>query len=207
MHALLVSGWGKPDFFWRPYQNWFRQEGVATSLLQTRYANFGPIQSAAKQLARQVNELKYPPVLMGHSSGGLIIRYYMARYAPQSQTGVAGVASVASPLYGTQIARLAPWSAAACQMVPGSGFLNSFESYQDPEVPWFSVRCSYDRIAPGETSLLEVDGAIHMEVPFGHNTVLASKVVWKDLYDFVVDCTHGTFDTIEEEVGLPEEDE
>lgn len=207
MHALLVSGWGKTDALWRPYQTWFRREGVNTSLLQTRYNNFGPIQAAAKQLSRQINDLKYAPILVGHSSGGLIIRYYMARYAPQSQTGVAGVATIASPLYGSNLARLAPWSSSACQIVPGSGFLNSFDSYQDPEVPWFSVRCTYDLIVPGETSLMEVNGAIHMEVPHGHTTALFSKAVWKDVYDFVVDCTHGTFDSIGEEVGSAEDDD
>lgn len=207
MHVILVSGWGKPDLMWRQYRNWFHQEGITTSLLQTRYQNFGPIQAAAKQLARQVDDLKYSPVLIGHSSGGLVIRYYMARYHPQSQTGVAGVATLASPLYGTGLARLAPWSASACQMVPGSGFLNSLDVYQDPDVPWLSVRCSRDRLVAGPSSLLDADQAIHLEVPYGHNTVLFSREVWKDLHAHVIDCVTGTFDLIEEEVGDTADDD
>lgn len=204
MHVVLVTGWGKQEVLWKPYRAWFRRAGISTSLLDIRYSGFGPIQSSAKQLARHVNDLKHPPILLGHSTGGLIIRQYMAAYHAQSQTEVAGVVTIASPLYGTPVARIAPWSASACQMVPGSNFLAKLESLPDPEVPWFSIRCSYDFLVPGDSPLLEAEGTIHMTATATHLSGLFSKKLFSDVRDFCVDSFNGDLTAFLEEEGVEE---
>lgn len=201
MHAVLVSGIGGVDALWKPYRNWFRQVGFTTTTLESRYWNFGPIQARAKDIARHVDNLKFPPVLVGHSVGGLAIRYYMAHYYPQTQTPVAGVVTIGSPLYGAPLAKLLPFSSAACQMRPDSGFLSKLEAYQDPEIPWLSIRCSFDPFVPGENSLLVADDAIHSEAPTTHWGALLSERVFDEVHDFSMACLTGEIDELVEEAA------
>jgi pimeloyl-ACP methyl ester carboxylesterase len=188
MHVVLVSGWMKADFLWSRYRKWFEREGFTTSVLNTGYFNLGPIQASAKQLARHINELKHPPILVGHSMGGLIIRHYMARYYPSTQTDVAGVITVGSPLNGSPLARFAPWSSSACQMVPDSPFMRKFDSYSDPEIPWLSIKCNYDLIVPGDYAVLEDGEACSLSVNATHTSALLQKSVWQEVMTFAMDC-------------------
>lgn len=205
MHVVLVSGWGKLDFMWKPYRKYFASRGLTTSVLNTSYANFGPIQAGSKQLARHVNDLKHPPFLVGHSLGGLIIRHYVAQHLPASHTKIAGVATIATPHEGTPLAKIAPFSASACQAKPDSGFLRKFEAFQEPDIPWMSVRCSYDLVVPGNGTLLDVMDGMHVEVPHTHMSVLLSRTVADLISDFAM--TVATRDVIlGEDVEVEDDD-
>lgn len=204
MHVILCSGWGKADFMWRKYRRLWAAEGVTTSLLQNKAFGMGPIQPAAKQLARQIDDLKYPPFVVGHSMGGLIARYALGKYPSE----IAGLVTIASPLNGSKAAKFAPWSASAHQMRPNSNFLRRCEPLPLPTAPMLNVYCSHDLLVRRDDAIVKEDGTLYAEVPQTHASVLLSTRVWDMIHGFAMDCLGGDIELeyVEEE-ALPEGDD
>lgn len=186
MHVILASGWGKADLGWRKYRKWWEAEGVTTSVLQSKAGNFGPLQAASRQLARQINDLAQPPVIVGHSAGGVIARHCLAKYQPE----VAGLVTIASPHGGSKWAKLAPWSYSACQLQPNSNFIRRMEPLGNPNCPMLNIFCSHDLIVSQESAVIHSPSPNCMwgEVPQTHFSVLLSHSTWKLIHGFAEEC-------------------
>lgn len=189
MHVLLCSGWGKVDAAWRPYRKWWEAEGVTTSTLQAKALNFGPLQAASRQLARQVNDLAQPPVIVGHSAGGVVARHAIAKY----NLDVAGLITIGSPHFGTKMAYLAPWSYSAAQLRPNSNFIRRMEPIGEPDCPMLNVICSHDLIVPMSSAVVPGQNGMMAEVPQTHLSVLLSKRTWNLVHQFAEECITSDF--------------
>lgn len=111
------------------------------------------IEPLAEQLAESIKNAwsEQPHVLIAHSMGGLICRYYM-----QMLDGAArcrGLATLATPHHGTALAYLYP-GLGAHQMKPNSDFLRELREteHRIAQLPLLSIRTPLDLMIVPSTS-------------------------------------------------------
>jgi triacylglycerol esterase/lipase EstA (alpha/beta hydrolase family) len=124
--VLLVHGFICNRGLWNPWLRQLRAQGrpvVAISLEPV----FGSIDDYAGQIEAAVLRLEQatgrPPLLVGHSMGGLAIRAWLRNRAGESAR-VCGVVTIGTPNHGTWLARWA-FSANGLQMRRGSAWLKA----------------------------------------------------------------------------------
>ena len=125
--VLLIHGLLCNRGVWSPWLIRLRQAGVPCVAL-TLAPVFGRIETGLPAIeaavARLQRETGQPPLLVGHSMGGLAARAWLAAQpdAAAADARVRGVVTVGAPHQGSWLARWA-WSANARQMRPGSAWL------------------------------------------------------------------------------------
>lgn len=115
--------------------------------------------------------------VVGHSMGGLVAR--MADYKVSGYCN--SIATLGTPHYGAPLARLAPWSHAAQQMRPSSGFLRRLNAC-DGYTPMLTIGASHDPLVPFKNSV--VDAAKCRKVYGTHTSMLFDSRVANELIDW-----------------------
>lgn len=116
--------------------------------------------------------------VVGHSLGGVAVRYAVQRLGLAETVGVA--ATVAAPHRGTRVARLG-LGAAVAAIRPGSPELALLASTQAPDgVRWLAYWSDLDRVVEPASARLEVPGlrVTRVRVPgVGHTAILRSRAL------------------------------
>lgn len=132
--VLLVHGFVCNRGFWNPWMERLRAEGVPHAAVSLG-PPFGDIAEQAKGLQeawqRLMDATGVPPLLVGHSMGGLVIRSWLAGQ-PADVALAHEVITIGSPHHGTALAVMAR-STAAMQMQLLSPFLQDLAAREDAE--------------------------------------------------------------------------
>ena len=177
--VLLLHGYVCNRGLWAPWLRRLRQAGVPCRALSMAPV-FGRIETWVPQIEAAVAALQAqtgrPPLLVGHSMGGLAIRAWLAAQpdAAAADARVAGVVTIGTPHHGTWTARLG-LSANARQMRLGSPWLKALA---EAETPARRARftCFYGHadniVFPATMATLDgadnrhVPGAAHLQMVF-----------------------------------------
>jgi pimeloyl-ACP methyl ester carboxylesterase len=174
--VLLVHGYASTEFVWTPLRRALAEAGFG-HLVSLDYNSFAtdPVAVAA-ELARQalgaLAATGAPRVhLVGHSLGGLIVRYALATSAAlRSQTGSA--VTIASPHRGTSLARFAPGRCARIMLHGPRAVLPEVDALRP--VRWLAYYSDGDRVVPPASARLDDPGygAANLLIPgCGHLTI------------------------------------
>ena len=134
--VLLLHGYVCNRGLWAPWLRRLRPAGVPCRALSMAPV-FGRIETWVPQIEAAVATLQAqtgrPPLLVGHSMGGLAIRAWLAAQpdAAAADARVAGVVTIGTPHHGTLTARLG-LSANARQMRLGSPWLKALAEAETP---------------------------------------------------------------------------
>lgn len=160
---FCISGWGKPDFLWAPFQKRFQNEGW--DVIRASYPHRGMFSieesSIAVQKALRVLRSEYDHItLVGHSMGGLIGRHAIVS---ADFPLVDAYISLGTPHSGTRLAKWIPWPSSAHQMAVGSDFLLKLHSYTWPLVPALALQAQFEELVLPHSSAT---------IPFGQNILI-----------------------------------
>ena len=177
--VLLLHGYVCNRGLWAPWLRRLRQAGVPCRAL-TLAPVFGHIQTWRPQIEAAVVALQAqtgrPPLLVGHSMGGLAIRDWLAAQpdAAAADARVAGVVTIGTPHRGTWLARWG-FSANARQMRQGSPWLAALAAAETP-ARRARITCFYSHadnvVFPAGHATLDgadnrhLPGAAHMQLVF-----------------------------------------
>lgn len=152
------------------------------------YASIGRFEDIADRLARFVEDVgvRHEHVsLVGHSLGGLLVRYYAQELDRMAL--VDRVVTIASPHEGTRAANALPTGLARA-MRPGSDVLARLRASVDAAPPTFALLAADDHLIDPEVAVVGI-GADRVRVldDVGHNGVLYDARA----HDWVVDALGG----------------
>ncbi len=178
--ALFVPGYASPAAFSRIFRNRLEEANVEVYTLHLPWLAVGDIRRSAEALEDRVEELKRglrvkKLNLIGHSLGGIIIRYYLKKM--DGWKSVKRAVYMATPHHGVPVARLVPFTKAGRQLVPGSEFLK--EMQDDPSLckraRCLSVYSVLDPVSqPASTCSLNCAYNKRVYFPVGHAGLLLS---------------------------------
>lgn len=184
--ALFVPGYASPAIYSRILRNRLEDANVEVYTLHLPRLAVGDIRRSAEVLAERVEELKRDLRvkrlnLIGHSLGGIIIRYYLKKM--DGWKNVKRVVYMATPHHGVPLARLVPFTKAGRQLVPGSEFLK--EMQDDPtqckRAKCLTIYSIFDPISqPASSCVLNCAYNKRVYFPVGHLGLLLSEraVAW-----------------------------
>src|SRR4051794_18342496 len=190
--VLLVHGYGGCARQWAPVRAALLAAGVTTVETFAYDALAADVPTLARRLGHAVGRLLAHPevegarevILVGHSLGGVIVRYAVAVGGLDAKVRMA--VTVATPHGGCALASLAPGPAAA-QLRPGSALLRRLEAAAAPgPVRWIAYGAGADRVvAPARARLRPgVLAAVNVEVAGeGHLSILRSRRFARDLVE------------------------
>ena len=135
--VLLLHGYFCNRGLWTPWLRQLRQRGVPCSALSLT-PEFGSIDRYQSAIDAAVQDLTQrtgrPPLLVGHSMGGLSARAWLAGQADASAADarIAGVITIGTPHQGTWMARFG-LTTNTRQMRPGSAWLVALAAREPAE--------------------------------------------------------------------------
>ena len=168
--VVLVHGYGGRPAQWAPLEWRLRRHGFDTVHRLRLNPFVEDIPAMARRLACTVRVLLHRTGaervhLVGHSMGGIVIRYAVTVLALDEVVDTA--VTVASPHGGSPLAHLA-CGATAAQLRPGSTVLRALEQAARPgRTRWVSVYSDADGVVPAERALIRPSAlqATHVLLP------------------------------------------
>lgn len=125
--------------------------------------------------------------LIGHSLGGIVVRYAVQRLSLAAVVGTA--ATVAAPHRGTPVASLAR-GAVARALRPGSPFLQDLRrDAGDAGVRWVAYSADRDLVVPPDSARLDGHGCSALDVPVygvGHLGILRAPVFLRSVVQLLL---------------------
>jgi pimeloyl-ACP methyl ester carboxylesterase len=174
--VLLVHGYASTESVWMPLRRALVEAGFG-HIVSLTYNSFAtdPVAVAAELTHQALGALAAagaPRVhLVGHSLGGLIVRYALAASAAlRSQTGSA--VTIASPHRGTSLARIAPGRCARIMHHGPRSVLPEVDAARS--IRWLAYYSDGDRVVPPASARLDDPryGAANLLIPgCGHLTI------------------------------------
>ena len=177
--VLLLHGYVCNRGIWSPWLRRLQQQGVPCTAL-TLEPVFGRIDTWVPAIEAAVADLQRrtgrPPLLVGHSMGGLAVRAWLAAQpdAARADARVLGVVTIGTPHHGTWAARFG-LSANACQMRQNSPWLATLAAAESARRRALFT-CFYGHadniVFPASTATLagadnrHVPGAAHVQMVF-----------------------------------------
>ncbi len=154
--VLLVPGYGRFAGCWGPMKRMLRRRGAGPVFELAPGIVFAPIEEFARRLAARVDAILQATGatqidLVGHSMGGLVVRYYIEKLGGAQK--VRKCITLETPHHGTLLALLAPGQNGR-QMRPGSPFLTELnEMESSPHLPQIvSIWSPFDNMTIPPTS-------------------------------------------------------
>jgi triacylglycerol lipase len=180
--VLLVHGFICNRALWNPWMDRLRERGVpfiAVSLEPVlgaidTYAE--AIEAAARRLEQATGQ---PPLIVGHSMGGLAARAWLRRFGGPHRC--AGIVTIGTPHHGTWLARFA-FSRNGRQMQRGSAWLTALNAPPaTADVPFDCYYGNCDNVVfPASTATLP--GAHNVHLPgWAHIHMLGSAQLFDDV--------------------------
>lgn len=129
--VILVPGFsGQNVVYWNVLRRMLEGAGHPTFSISFPRAGLGDIRASAADLSGRVDEVRAvtgaPRVdLVGHSIGGLVVRYYVEHLGGADR--VANAVTLATPHHGTHAGWLVYFMPAGRQILPGSAFLRALD--------------------------------------------------------------------------------
>lgn len=175
--VVLVPGWFLPTAIWIPLGKKLKDRGYVNQVTVPHWPSFGDIRdyaAAAAFRAQQIQEKTGAKQIevIGHSMGGLVLRYYIKRLGGDKTAS--HYISFGTPQHGTVIGKLWPCTSTN-QMLPGSDFLKDLNAGDETPGPvkYTSIRTNTDEIVLSETSPI-LEGASNHLVPWAEHL----ELVW-----------------------------
>lgn len=131
---VLVHGFCCNRAMWNPWLERLRAKGIpATAVnLEPVFGSIGSYPPVVEAAVRRMTEATgSPPLLVGHSMGGLAIRAWLHAAGPDAIARVHHVVTIGTPHHGTWVGRLAPVRNAR-EMQQGSGWLQRLREAEAP---------------------------------------------------------------------------
>ena len=180
--VLLVPGFSGQDLlYWNVMHHRFERDGFRVFTSTFPYLTMRDMRASARLLAERVEEVLAATGaerlhLMGHSMGGLIMRYYTERLGGAGR--VASMVTLGTPHQGTLFALAATPLPAGRQLLPGSGFLRELNGGHG-SVPLLNVYATLDLIVvPSSNARLEGVTNERIRVS-GHWSLLVRRDVYR----------------------------
>jgi triacylglycerol lipase len=175
---ILVHGWAlNRGALW-----WLRRRllrdgwsPVCCFEYRTLNANVEPAASALQQMITSMVSDGRPLTLIGHSLGGLVLRYCARRYPTRS---VRRIVTLGTPHFGTELARFGPLRD---KLAPGAPLLNKLNAvdHLPQQFDIIAIHSTFDAmVLPPDTA--RYPGAFNIQVnDVGHNALLFSSKVYR----------------------------
>jgi Palmitoyl protein thioesterase len=180
--VVLVHGYGGSPAAWSPLERELRRAGFTNVHAAAYNAMTTSLDDIARRLVTQCHEAMEIAGtnhlhLVGHSLGGVVVRYAVQRLGLARHVGTA--VTVAAPHRGTPVASLG-WGGAARALRPGSPVLEDLQRPGDGVgVHWMAYYSDRDLIVGPDSARLDEDSsrAVNVAVPnVGHLGVLRAPV-------------------------------
>ncbi|MDY6794931.1 MAG: alpha/beta fold hydrolase [Actinomycetota bacterium] len=177
-----------------------RGEGLVVRTARLPWMAMGDIARSAEVVAEQVEEMKRDlgverVNLIGHSLGGVIIRYYLQKM--EGWRDLKRVVYLATPFHGSYLAYLTPLTKAGRQLHPGSDFITCMEreGSRCRKPRCLSIYSMLDYITIPHTTC-HLDCAYNQKVwlPAGHLGLLLSKRAVEWTTDFLQGKLNGAME-------------
>lgn len=180
--VLLIHGFICNRALWNPWMKRLRDRGVpfiAVSLepvLGAIDAYAEPIEAAFRRLEAATGQ---PPLIVGHSMGGLAARAWLRRFVGQHRC--AGIVTIGTPHHGTWLARFA-FSRNGRQMQRGSAWLTALNAQSaTTDVPFDCYYGNCDNVVfPAGTATLPGARNVHLS-GWAHIHMLGSPQLFDDV--------------------------
>ena len=175
---LLIHGYINTASVW-VYIRWkLAKAGLGPIYALDLKNPFGSIEDHAKKVKLAIEAIQKQTgrsdiAIVGHSMGGLVARYYRRTFA--NEDGVAPLITIASPLRGTVLARIA-LGMNGRQMEYNSRWLDAFNQKQESLENVFSIATKTDQIVIPYRSAIVTSDPSHSCVfeDIGHASLLFS---------------------------------
>ena len=196
--VLLVHGYAATESVWTPLRRALGEAGFG-QIVSLSYNSFATDPAAVgaeltHQALRALATARAPRVhLIGHSLGGLLVRYALtASAALSSQT--ASAVTIASPHRGASLARIAPGQ---CARIMHRGPRSVQPEVDTPRpVRWLAYYSDGDRVVPPASARLDDPryGAANLLIPgCGHLTICRNGPLIRSLVAELI-CTEAFSD-------------
>ncbi|MCA9611836.1 MAG: alpha/beta fold hydrolase [Sandaracinus sp.] len=182
-HVLFVHGYLAGGAVFDPLRSHLESR-VDHATLDFEYGPHRAFESVAEELGERVEQVgrSHPVVLVGHSLGGLLARWFVEELGGASK--VRRLITLATPHAGTERARVAPGSLGAA-LRPGSAVLRRLGDQSS--IPMLSVAGGADHVV-SIASASAVRNARFRVVPgVGHNELLYDRRTYEAVVDAVRD--------------------
>ena len=191
--VILVPGFSGQDLlYWNIFHRRIERDGLRAFTLTLPGLALQDIRTSARMLARRVREVleatEAPRLhLVGHSLGGLTIRYYLQAMEPAPEVTTAG--ALGTPHKGTLSAVPALARPAGRQMLPGSSFLDHLNG-RPLEHRFVNVYAPRDSlVVPYSNAYLP--GAENHRVSFGgHWGLLVRDAAYRPIQRALLETAH-----------------
>lgn len=179
--ALFISGYASPLFYSHIFRNRLERANIETFAIKTPWLSTGDIRHSALVLSDQVEKhkerLRIKKLnLIGHSLGGIIIRYYLQKLS--GWKSVKRAVYLATPHHGVYLAYAGYFTKAGRQLIPGSDLLRCME-YEETECKKPKCLSIYSQLdymtIPHSSCFLECAFNKKVFLPAGHLGLLLSK--------------------------------
>lgn len=182
--VLLVHGFVCNRALWNPWMECLHERGIpfaAVSLepvLGAIDAYAEPIEAAVRRLEAATGQ---PPLIVGHSMGGLAARTWLHRFGGPRRC--AGIVTIGTPHQGTWLARFA-FSRNGRQMRRGSAWLTALnDQLVTADVPFVCYYGNCDNVVfPAGTATLPSARNVHLP-GWAHIHMLASPQLLGDVLE------------------------
>lgn len=184
--VLLVPGFSGQDLvYWNVFRRRLERDGFQAFTLTLPGLALQDIRTSSRMLERRIEEVLAATGseeldLIGHSLGGLAMRYYLQVLT--SDPPVGRCATLGTPHQGTLSALPALMRPAGRQMVPGSVFLRELEAHPLPS-PWVNVYAPRDSLVVPYSNA-HLPGAENHKLTFGgHWGLLLRDAAYRPIRD------------------------
>ncbi len=154
---LLVHGYINTSSVWIYLRHCLARDGFGPIYTIDLRHPFQSIEAHAETIAKKAEEIRKETgrddlTLIGHSMGGLVSAYYALHLAPPNS--VSGITTLASPLKGTYVAKIA-LGADGREMERDSEFvLDLNEEMAKSQIPFYTIAARTDQLVVPYTSCL-----------------------------------------------------
>ncbi|MHB8585022.1 MAG: esterase/lipase family protein [Thermoplasmatota archaeon] len=180
--VLVPGAFGQDFVYWNIVRRALDEQGIRSHTITFPRLTLSDLTTSARRLASRLDVIRAAEgdpeiVLVAHSLGGLISRYYLNFLRQDADVRLLMCLGV--PHRGTVAAATGVLLKGARQALPGSPFLKRLNSVAHRGPPILNIYSSSDFVVfPQSSAKLEVPGVVNVDVPLvGHWGLLVSRRV------------------------------